>query len=84
MFKLLVCTLSVASALKVEPALPKPALAKALALRGGLTLEQTSLLGVVYQGGFGVTLLADPEFFFGKDGIIPYFKSPVGPGEPVD
>ena len=78
MFKLLICTLSVASAFKVQPE-AKPALSNALKLRGGLSLEQTSLVGVAYLGGFGVTLLANPEMFYGKDGLLPYFHSAVGP-----
>jgi hypothetical protein len=51
--KVLLCSLSLASALKVEPA-AKPNLMK---LRGGLSLETTSLVGALYNGGFGVTLV---------------------------
>ena len=53
---------------------------KALALRGGVSLEQASLLGALYYGFFGVGLLASPSFFFGPDGLIPYFKEEAGPG----
>ena len=78
LFKVLVCALSVASAFKVSEA-PKPALQKTLALRGGLSLETSSLIGALYNGGFGVTLMANPEMFYGKDGLLPYFHSAVGP-----
>ena len=77
MFKLLICALSVASAFKVQE--PKPALQKTLALRGGLSAETTALIGAIYNGGFGVTLLASPEMFYGKDGLMPYFKTAIGP-----
>ena len=33
----------------------------------------------MYYGGFGVTLLANPEFFYGADGLVPYFKASPGP-----
>ena len=59
--KLLVASLAVASAFKVDSAAPKPALDKTLALRGGLSVETTSLLGALYNGGFGVTLMANPD-----------------------
>eukprot|EP00320_Phaeocystis_rex_P019955 CAMPEP_0119056792 /NCGR_PEP_ID=MMETSP1178-20130426/1362_1 /TAXON_ID=33656 /ORGANISM="unid sp, Strain CCMP2000" /LENGTH=160 /DNA_ID=CAMNT_0007037557 /DNA_START=102 /DNA_END=584 /DNA_ORIENTATION=- len=79
MFKLLVCALSTTSALKVGDA-PKPSVHKALALRGGgLSLETSSLILALYNGGFGVTLLADPEKCYGKDGLVPYFSSAFCP-----
>ena len=79
LFKLIVCALSTTSALKVAEA-PKPSVQKALALRGGgLSLETASLIGAVYNGGFGVTLLADPEKFYGKDGLVPYFSTAMCP-----
>ena len=77
MIKILICALSVASAFKVQE--PKPALQKTLALRGGLSAETTALIGAIYNGGFGVTLLASPEMFYGKDGLMPYFKTAIGP-----
>ena len=77
LFKVLVCALSVASAFKVNEA-PKPALQKTLALRGGLSLETSSLIGALYNGGFGVTLMANPEMFYGKDGFLPYFATDMG------
>ena len=43
-------------------------------------VEQASLLGALYYGFFGVGLLASPSFFFGPDGLIPYFKEEAGPG----
>ena len=64
MLKLLVCTLSVVSAFSVHREPAKPALDRALALRGGLSVEKTSLLGAVYLGGFGVTLAANPDSQF--------------------
>ena len=76
---LLLCSLSFASAFQVQRT-PKPALDRALALRGGLSLEQTSMLGVAYLGGFGVTNLISTDIFWGSDGILPYFKSETGPG----
>ena len=79
LFKMIVCALATTSALKVGEA-PKPSMQKALALRGGgLSLETASLIGAVYNGGFGVTLLADPEKFYGKDGLVPYFSTAMGP-----
>ena len=79
LFKMIVCALATTSALKVGEA-PKPSMQKALALRGGgLPLETASLIGAIYNGGFGVTLLADPEKFYGKDGIMPYFSTAMGP-----
>ena len=79
LFKMIVCALATTSALKVGEA-PKPSVQKALALRGGgLSLETASLIGAVYNGGFGLTLLADPEKFYGKDGIMPYFSTAMCP-----
>ena len=79
LFKLIVCALATTSALKMGEA-PKPSVQKALALRGGgLSLETASLIGALYNGGFGVTLLADPEKFYGKDGLVPYFSSAMCP-----
>jgi hypothetical protein len=75
--KLLVCSLAAASAFKMEPAVT-PALGKALALRGGLSLETSSLIGALYNGGFGVTLMANPDAFYGPNGILPYFKAELG------
>ena len=57
----------------------KPSLQKTLTLRGGLTLEQTSLIGALYNGGFGVTLMANPDLFFGPSGFLPYFSTALGP-----
>ena len=40
-----------------------------------------ALAAQLYSGGFGVCLLADPMYFFGKGGVMPYFNtdcSPVG------
>ena len=55
LFKMIVCALATTSALKVGEA-PKPSMQKALALRGGgLSLETASLIGAIYNGGFGVT-----------------------------
>lgn len=42
-------------------------------------MEQASLLGAVYYGGFGVTLCADPDTFYGPEGILPYQKTASGP-----
>ena len=87
LFKLLVATLACASASKLGASKVQPRskpqaqpLDKALALRGGVSLEQASLLGALYYGFFGVGLLASPSFFFGPDGLIPYFKEEAGPG----
>ena len=60
--KLLVASLAVASAFKVDSA-AKPALDNTLALRGGLSVETTSLLGALYNGGFGETLMANPDMY---------------------
>jgi hypothetical protein len=73
--KFLVATLSVASALKVQ----QPAVKPVLKLRGGLSLETTSLVGALYNGGFGVTLLANPDAFYGPNGLLPYFSAELGP-----
>ena len=87
LFKLLVATLACASASKLGASKVQPRskpqaqpLDKALTLRGGVSLEQASLLGALYYGFFGVGLLASPSFFFGPDGLIPYFKEEAGPG----
>ena len=78
LYKMIVCALATTSALKVGET-PKP-VQKALALRGGgLSLETAGLIGAVYNGGFGVTLLADPEKFYGKDGLMPYFSTAMCP-----
>jgi len=77
MFKLLIASLATASALKVNAPPVQPNLLK---LRGGgvTDLDTASLIGVAYFGGFGVTLLASPEMFYGADGFLPYFKIPAG------
>ena len=66
MLKLLVASLACASASKLgaSKASARPALDKTLKLRGGITLEQASLAGAAYYGGFGVTLFANPDFFY--------------------
>ena len=82
MFKLLVASLATASALKLQSQPSAKPLNKALKLRGGLDLtdlDTAAMLGALYYGGFGVTLLADPEVFYGKDGFLPYFKVAAGP-----
>jgi len=77
MFKLLIASLATASALKVANT---PSAQPLLKLRGGgiTDLDTASLVGVAYFGGFGVTLLANPEMFYGANGILPYFKTPAG------
>jgi len=81
MLKILVVisSLAAASALQVDRPAVKPSLQKTLTLRGGLTLEQTSLIGALYNGGFGVTLMANPDLFFGPSGFLPYFSTALGP-----
>ena len=78
MIKLLVASLATASAFKVaqQPAVKPAPLMK---LRGGAVtdLDTASLIGALYYGGFGVTLLANPSKFYGKDGFLPYMKSEV-------
>jgi hypothetical protein len=76
--KVLVCSLAVASAFKVDSPAPKPAIGKALALRGGLSLETSSLIGALYNGGFGVTLMVNPDAFYGPNGVMPYFSAELG------
>jgi len=80
MIKLLVASLATASAFKVanQPTV-KPA--PLLKLRGGgvTDLDTASLLGAIYYGSFGVTLLANPSMFYGKDGFLPYMKAEMGP-----
>jgi hypothetical protein len=56
----------------------KPALEQALKLRGGLDLETSSLIGAIYNGGFGVTLMANPDMFYGPNGFLPYFSTEIG------
>ena len=82
MFKLLVASLATASALQLKRQPAAKPLSNALKLRGGLDLtdlDTAGLFGAMYYGGFGVTLLANPEFFYGADGLVPYFKASPGP-----
>merc|ERR1719473_1800551 len=77
--KLLLVCLAGAAAFKAGPATaPKPSLEQALALRGGLSLETSSLIGAIYNGGFGVTLMANPDMFYGPNGFLPYFNAELG------
>ena len=34
----------------------------------------TNLLNAAYVGFYGVTLLYNPDMFYGPDGFLPYFK----------
>ena len=38
-----------------------------------LSLDNAKLLNLFYAGGFGLMLVANPEFFFGPQGLTPYF-----------
>lgn len=77
---LLLLSLASTAAFKVANApVSKPDLLK---LRGGFDISSVSdlnLLSMIYYGGFGVTLYADPEKFYGKDGIVPYDAVAAGP-----
>ena len=33
-------------------------------------------MGALYLGGFGICLITYPEFFFGPNGVLPYFSVP--------
>ena len=73
---LLVLSLASASALKLQNQKP---VAPVLKLRGGFDISSASdlnLLSMLYYGGFGVTLYADPERFYGQGGIVPYDATP--------
>jgi len=39
-----------------------------------VSLATATQLGSIYFGGFGLTLLAAPGFFYAKGGIMPYFN----------
>ncbi len=78
MMKLLLLGLASASALKLAQAPAAPA----LKLRGGFDLssvDDLNLLSMLYYGGFGVTLYADPEKFYGHQGLLPYDAVAAGP-----
>ena len=36
--------------------------------------KQSNLVNALYYGGYGITLLANPNLFFGPNGILPYFR----------
>ena len=38
-----------------------------------MATQRSSLFNMFYSGGFGITLLMGPNFFFGAKGIAPYF-----------
>ena len=40
-----------------------------------VALETATFYGALYMGGFGVTLYAEPAFFYGKGGVMPYFNN---------
>ena len=66
-----------------EPVAPRArspvALHSALELRGGLSKKTTSRIAAWYVGFPGVALLTSPDFFFGPEGMLPYYLSPAGP-----
>merc|ERR1719183_1958646 len=35
--------------------------------------SKANLVNFLYLGGYGITLLANPNMFYGPDGILPYF-----------
>merc|ERR1719506_2598854 len=40
-----------------------------------VALDTATFYGALYMGGFGVTLYAEPAFFYGKGGVMPYFNN---------
>ena len=76
--RVLICFLGTTSALRVQQSTPL------LKLRGGaLDTKTVNTLGAVYHGMFGITLMADPNFY-SPSGLSPlkYFNAdsegPVG------
>ena len=39
-----------------------------------MDISKTNLVNALYLGGYGLTLLANPNMCYGPNGLIPYFK----------
>merc|ERR1719473_1506874 len=75
--RVFLCFLATVSALRVENA-PSLKLEKTplLKLRGGLDQKTANMIGAVYHGMFGLTLMSDPNFY-SPSGLSPikYFNA---------
>lgn len=44
-----------------------------------VSIPNVNTINALYYGFFGITLFISPSFFYGNEGLLPYFSKPFAP-----